>query len=421
MADPADLMAAGHQLDTRAADPARDRVDDLLPGLVVLPGDAAAVAFALEWAARKRLSVVIRGQGSKLGWGARSGPIDLLLDMSRLDRIIDYQPGDLTVTAEAGIRLQELNRHLASHGQWLALDPPFADRATIGGLIATNDSGPHRHRFGTPRDLVIGIQLATTDGQLAKAGGRVVKNVAGYDLSKIVSGSFGTLAAIVSATFKLAPLPGASATVIVERLSIDRLFDVTAAMSASQLEPVAFDVHLSHPAGAAAPEITCLIRFASFREVVDAEVANASVRMAGVHQDCRTLEDGAERDRWTAHVRKPWDAPGTVIRLAWRPSDLRRAIRELVRIAGATGFELVGRLGVGAGCVRLEGDVEDQRQAVSQLQESDAVANVVVARAPLPLRTAAFVWGPRPALRILQALKGELDPAGILGAGRGPS
>jgi glycolate oxidase FAD binding subunit len=421
MVDPADLTAAGHALDVRAPDPARDGVDDLLPGLVVLPGEARAVAAALEWAARKRLSVVIRGQGSKVGWGARSAPIDVLLDMSRLNRIVDHQPGDLTVTAEAGIRLKDLNRHLASYGQWLALDPPFADQATIGGLIATNDSGPQRHRFGTPRDLVIGIQLATTDGQLAKAGGRVVKNVAGYDLSKIVSGSFGTLAAIVGATFKLAPLPGASATVVIDRLSIDQLFEVVSVMTASQLEPVAFDVHIRQPAGASAPEITCLIRFASFPEVVDAEVANASARIAGVHRECRILEGDTERDLWAAHVRKPWDVPGTVVRLAWRPSDMRTAMGRLVGIAGANGFELVGRLGVGAGCVRLEGSVEDHREAVSQLQHSDAVGSVVVARAPLALRTPAFVWGPRPPLRILQALKGELDPVGILGAGRGPS
>ena len=421
MVDPAALLAGGHPLDTRRPDPVRDGVDDILPGLVITPRTAAAVAATLEWAAARRLSVVMRGQGSKLGWGARSGPIDVVLDMSRLDRIVDCQPGDLTVTVEAGIRLQDLNRHLASHGQWLALDPPFADRATIGGLIATNDSGPHRHRFGTPRDLVIGIQLATTDGQLSKAGGRVVKNVAGYDLSKIVSGSFGTLAAIVSATFKLAPLPGASATVVVDRLSIDRLFEVVTAMSASQLEPVAFDVHMRHPAGVTASEIMCLIRFASSPEVVDAEVANASARIAGVHQECRTVEGDTERALWTSHDGKPWDVPGTVVRLAWRPSDLRKAMGKLVEIAGANGFELVARLGVGAGCVRIDGSVEDQRRAVSELQQSDAVGNVVVARAPLALRTPAFVWGPRRALRILQALKGELDPVGILGAGRGPS
>ena len=99
-----------------------------------------------------------------------------------------------------------------AHGQWLPLDPPFADAATIGGILATNDSGPLRHRYGTPRDLIIGVQLATTDGVLAKAGGQVVKNVAGYDLSKLVAGSFGSLAAIVSATFKLSPLPAASKT-----------------------------------------------------------------------------------------------------------------------------------------------------------------------------------------------------------------
>lgn len=421
MVDPAELIAAGHQLDTRAPDPARDAVDDLLPGLVVLPGETRAVAAALAWAARKRLSVVIRGQGSKLDWGARSVPFDVLLDLSRLNRIVDHQPGDLTVTAEAGIRLQDLNRHLAAYGQWLALDPPFADRATIGGLIATNDSGPHRHRFGTPRDLVIGIQLATTDGQLSKAGGRVVKNVAGYDLSKIASGSFGTLAAVVSATFKLAPLATAAATVVVDRLTIDRLSEVVTAMSASQLEPVAFEVQMRHLAGAAGPEITCLIRFASFPEVVEAEVANASARIAGVHEECRTLEGETERELWTAHGRKPWDVPGAVARLAWRPSDMRRAMGKLVEIAGANGFELVARLGVGAGCVRIEGSVEHQREAVLQLQASDVVGNVVVARAPLALRTRAFVWGPRRPLQILQALKGELDPVGILGADRGPS
>src|SRR5204863_193326 len=117
---------------------------------------------------------------------------------------------------EGGAALADVNRALAPHRQWLPLDPPFAERATIGGILATNDSGPLRHRYGTPRDVVIGVQLATTDGVLSKAGGRVVKNVAGYDLSKLVCGSFGSLAAIVSATFKLAPRAAASKTVVVD-------------------------------------------------------------------------------------------------------------------------------------------------------------------------------------------------------------
>jgi hypothetical protein len=178
-------------------------VTGLSPAVPVIePKTAGEVAGALRSASDRKQSVVIRGAGSKMDWGRPPKPIDVVLSMRRMNRLIEHQHGDLTATIEAGATLLDVNRELAHHGQWLPLDPPFGDRATIGGLLATNDSGSLRHRFGTPRDLVIGVQLATTDGTLAKAGGRVVKNVAGYDLSKLVCGSFGSLAAIVSATFK---------------------------------------------------------------------------------------------------------------------------------------------------------------------------------------------------------------------------
>jgi len=183
--------------------------------LWIQPTSAAEVAAALRRASDSRQSIVIRGADTKSGWGRPAGRIDLVVDMRGMNRILAHEHGDMTATIEAGATLREVNQALALHGQTLPLDPPFADRATIGGLLATNDSGPLRHRYGTPRDLVIGIQLATTDGVLSKAGGRVVKNVAGYDLSKLVTGSFGSLAAIVSATFKLAPLPAASKTMTI--------------------------------------------------------------------------------------------------------------------------------------------------------------------------------------------------------------
>ena len=172
-----------------------------------------------------RKSAVIRGAGTKLDWGRPAERVDVVLDMRRLNRVLAHEHGDLTATIEAGATLRDVNQALARHGQWLPLDPPFADAATIGGILATNDSGPLRHRYGTPRDLVIGIQLATTDGVLSKAGGQVVKNVAGYDLSKLVTGSFGSLAAIVSATFKLSPIPSASKTMIVSVQDPVRLGD----------------------------------------------------------------------------------------------------------------------------------------------------------------------------------------------------
>lgn len=421
MIDLADLIASGHQLETRAADPARDRIDEVLPGLIIAPKTAEAVAATLHWAGTNRRSVVIRGGGSKLEWGARASSIDLLLDMSRLNRVLVHQPGDLTVTVEAGIRLGDLNAQLAPHAQWLALDPAFAERATVGGLLATNDSGPQRHRFGTPRDLVIGIQLATTDGALSKAGGQVVKNVAGYDLSKVVSGSFGTLAAIVTATFKLAPLPAASATIEVDGLSLDELVAVAGVITSSQLEPVAFDVHVHHPAGAPAPEIGCLIRFASLPGVVEAEVANASSRITAVHQLFRVVSGSAEQELWAGHSGRPWNAPGTIVRAAWRPAALRSALEQLIASCRSTGFELVGRVGIGAGYVRLPGDATEQAAAVQRLRSTGAFGNVLVTRAPVEMKTADSVWpASRSTVALERALKRELDPAGVLGAGRGP-
>jgi FAD/FMN-containing dehydrogenase len=125
----------------------------------------------------------------------------VVLSTLSLNRVVAHRHGDLTATVEAGARLDDVNRELARHGQWLPLDPPWSDRATIGGIVATNDAGPRRHRYGTPRDLIIGIEIARADGVRAKAGGIVVKNVAGYDLARLMTGSFGSLALITSATF----------------------------------------------------------------------------------------------------------------------------------------------------------------------------------------------------------------------------
>ena len=165
-----------------------------------------------------------------------------MIGTRQLNRVLAHAHGDLTATVEGGTTIRELNQELARYRQWLPVDTAF-DAATVGGVIATNDSGPLRHRHGTPRDLLIGVHLAMTDGRVVKAGGTVVKNVAGYDLGKLISGSHGSLAAIVSATFKLAPLPGASTTIVAGFRDADALAEAVTAVSASQIEPTAFDVH----------------------------------------------------------------------------------------------------------------------------------------------------------------------------------
>ena len=159
--------------------------------------------------------MLTRGAGTKTGWGAEP-EADIVLSTAKLNAVLAHRHGDLTATVQAGASLAGVNRALADRGQWIPLDPPWADRATIGGLIATNDSGPRRHRYGAPRDLIIGIDFVRADGVAAKAGGIVVKNVAGYDIARLLTGSFGSLAVIVGATFKLFPLPPASRTVVID-------------------------------------------------------------------------------------------------------------------------------------------------------------------------------------------------------------
>ena len=190
-----------------------DRVDGVVPGAVCEPSSAEEAAEALVAAGAAGHSVVIRGGGTKLEWGRTPAGVDVVLSTAKLDRLVAHEHADLTATVQAGARLVEVNRALAAHGQFLPIDSAF-EGATIGGAIATNESGPLRHRYGAPRDVLIGIRVALCDGRVVKAGGNVVKNVAGYDIGRLMSGSFGSLAFIASATFKLSPLPRATGTVI---------------------------------------------------------------------------------------------------------------------------------------------------------------------------------------------------------------
>ncbi len=404
------------------------------------PSTADEVAATLLEASGRRQSVVIRGAGTKLDWGRPAGHIDLMLDMRRLNRVLAHQHGDLTATIEAGASLGDVNHALAAHGQWLPLDPPFAGQATIGGILATNDSGPLRHRHGAPRDLVIGIQLATTDGVLSKAGGQVVKNVAGYDLSKLVTGSFGSLAAIVSATFKLAPLPSASKTMRVAAADPVALGQVVRAVMASQLEPVAFEIHVrstqssqshmlsANSAGSAFNVFNVLLQFASLPQVVDAQIEQARALLTAGPQACATsidvLDGPAEQTTWRDHSQQLWDAPGAILRASWLPASLASGLGELERVTSdltACTPSLIGRAAIGAGLIRIDGDTAAQASVIEQLRASHVFGNIVVVRASGALKALVDVWGPQgDRAHLLASLKQAFDPNGILNAGRGP-
>ncbi len=339
--------------------------------------------------------------------------------MRSLNRVLTHAHGDLTATVEAGVRLSDLNATLAAHGQCLPLDPPFADQATIGGLLATNDSGPLRHRYGTPRDLVIGVQIATTDGTLARAGGQVVKNVAGYDLSKLITGSFGGLAAIVSATFKLTPVPAASRTLVLTFERSSAQSRAVAAVAASQLEPVAFEIRTQMPAGA---NCVAMLRFASLPGVVDAQIDHARTLLAAHATSATVLEAVAEVEAWHHHTEQIWTAPGAVVRASWLPANMARAIEELVGVHAPTiGTEIIGRAAVGAGLVRIDADVTTQAQVIERLRASSTFGNVVIRRGSDELKSKIDVWGSQgDRTPLFASMKQAFDPHGILSPGRGP-
>ena len=402
-----------------------DAIDGIAPALLVEPETPEVLAAVLAWASRQGARVVLRGAGTRLAWGRQPSPFDLVLSTGRLNRILHHEPGDLTISVEAGMPVTTLNRELAVHGQALPLDVP-SEASTIGGLLAVNDSGPRRHRHGAPRDLLIGMHLATTDGRLVKAGGNVVKNVAGYDLGRLMCGSCGSLAAIVSATFKLAPAPAATTSLVCDFVSADALGRASAAIAGSQLDPICVDVRIDAGAGVA-PGGThrLLIRFAGLPQVNDAQLADAERRLAPFdprQSDASTGE--TERQLWDDQTRGPWSSSGTVVKLSWLPAMLP-AVADLVatlgRTTGAT-LTLTARAALGAGHLRVDGDTGTQATAITHLRtRPDIVSHVVIARASSDVKALADVWGPPgDTMALLQRIKDTMDPQGVLNASRGP-
>ena len=220
-----------------------DAIGEMTPAFVASPESTDEAAALLRAAAEHELAVVPRGSGSRLGWGAPPSRCDLIVDMTRMDAVIEHAAGDLVARVQAGARMGEIAAVLAGAGQEIALDVPAG--ATAAGVVASGLAGPRRLRYGSPRDLLIGITIVRADGTVARSGGKVVKNVAGYDLGKLFAGSAGTLGLITEVTFRLHPLPAARAFVTAEFADAPAASDAVAAAANSPL--IASAVELSRP------------------------------------------------------------------------------------------------------------------------------------------------------------------------------
>ena len=385
---------------------------------LIEPGDAAGIAAKLKWANGQGLALTVRGAGTKQSWADSDSHADAVLSTLGLNAPVDHVAGDLVATVPAGASLDAVNDVLRRERQWLPLDPGGSRLATIGGIVATNDSGPRRHRYGTPRDLIIGIEIALADGRIARAGGRVVKNVAGYDLSKLLCGSLGSLAVITSATFKLSPLPQASSTLVASTGDARRIGTLALALSASPLTPSTIELQ--------SPPHRLLIRFETSPRATELQIAAAASLCAGQGIATEILTGQAEADAWRAHEQHVSSGSGTVVKLAVLPTDVGEmaAFAEAEALGHRLQFAAIGRAALGIILMRLDGDPSAQATVIAALRREAASrgGSAVLQSAPHDIRARVGTWGPAgtSAGPIMRAVKARFDPRGLLNRGREP-
>jgi glycolate oxidase FAD binding subunit len=414
---PADLGAARAALGSECGELAeatcRDAVDGVQPALVARPGSTEEVAGVLRAAAAHGLAVVPRGHGTKLSWGRPPERVDLVVDLSRMATVVDHAAGDLIVEVQAGTPLSAVQETVAGAGQRLALDDPLGG-ATVGGALATNLSGPRRVLFGTARDLLIGVTLVRADGVVAKAGGRVVKKVAGYDLGKLVIGSFGTLGVVTEAVFRLHPLPAARRLVTIPFERPEEAQRLVHAVVHAQVVPAAVEVELP----AEGPGTVAVLL-----EGIEAGVAGRATTTRGLLGS--PAEESDVPGGWGAFPWAGWDGDrATALKATFALTGLARVLGTARSAAEEVGLRLhlrgSGGAGVLYGAVPADADPAAVLALVERLRAECVVLGgaLVVLDAPAEVKVIADTWGPVPALALMRRVKGQFDPERRLAPGR---
>jgi len=370
------------------------------------PASFEEAAKALAEAAAVGRSVRILGAGTKLGWGIPGPEPDIELWTTALDQVVEHNVGDLTAVLQAGVPVARAQETFAAAGQMLALDPPLGRgeerEATVGGMLATGDSGPRRHRYGAPRDLVLGMTVALSDGTIARSGGNVIKNVAGYDLGKLFCGSFGTLGVILQVSVRLHPLPADKMTAVGESDDPDVLAAAGRELSKAPLELEALDVAWERGHG------RILAQVGGTEVAPRAQRINEMMRTADLGGLDATTDDDRLWDRQRAGQRA--SEGKALVRVGARPSVLANVLRA----AEAVGGTVVGRVALGTSYVSLDPDSVGRFRAA--LPGGTAA---VLLDAPARLRQAADPWSAAetPALELMRRVKLRFDPARVCNPG----
>lgn len=425
-------------------------VDGVVPRLAVCPTQRHEIVEIVRWAAEEGLAIVPRGGGTQVELGNIPGHYDVALDLSRFNRVLDYQPADLTATVEAGVTLAEFQRHLASGGKTLPLEAPLSGSATIGGILATGASGPMRASYGLPRDWLIGISVVGGMGVETKSGGKVVKNVTGYDLGKLYTGSMGTLGVIVEATFKLNPLHQRLQALVAGFPSMAFAIEAANGLSGQVYAPQGIQVvdgaswrrlpvdlrglvGEEIAASGSAPGTVMLVAFVSgrVRAVERRLLEGTGFLRANGASSAQELDEAASRRLLEGVTDLGWErdsGPCLVLKVAVPPSMTSRVLallpQALEDLPGAgtvadPGFGLARLMwqpnALGDGDASVVVGAVDRVRALARRLGGSAVAE----RAPVEVKRMTDVWGPEPeGVGIMRRIKENLDPAGVFNPGR---
>ena len=366
--------------------------------VAVAPGNAEEIAAVLRLAQENHLAVVECGGGTKQGWGYPVAPA-LVLEMHRLNTLREHTWQDMTCTVEAGCTWAAMQSGLAQHGQFVAVDPLWPDKATVGGIVATNDSGTLRQRYGGLRDLVIGMTIVLADGTIAHTGGKVVKNVAGYDLHKLMIGAFGTLGVVTSVNFRLHSIPRCAQSFTVSATSVEPVGRVMLAMLHAQLSTVAIQLR----GGADGFDLD--IQLASLPEVLESQAGALGVLAQGEGIRLRAAADEA----WNARQRQ-LDAD-VVCKGTMLPSEIAR-FAERVRGLGGESVTQAGGIMIAGFPVAAAGQLMELRR---ELEEGGGSLMVL----KQPEETRLDCWGTLPdSLPLMREIKRRFDPERVLNPGR---
>lgn len=398
---------------------ARVNAAENFPSSIVYPSTTDELAQVMTLAHRNGWSILPCGSGSKLSWGGIGKNVDLVVSTERLNHIIEHAVGDLTVTVEAGVKLKDLQEVLLKTGQFLPLEPAYPQDATLGGIIATADSGSLRHRYGGVRDMLLGIAFVRCDGQIAKAGGRVVKNVAGYDLMKLFTGSYGTLGILTEVTFRAYPVQEAAGTVVLIG-EAEAIASTTKTLLASALTPTAVDLlstqlvtqlRLGQGMG-------LMMRFQSVKESVNEQ----SSRILEVGQKLglqgTRYTDADEASLWKSLPEQIWETPqqsAITCKIGVLPTAAVTTLAQLDTLTSPAGLGLI-HAGSGLGLLRLNPEVTTPQKIMELRRYCESQRGfLTVLEAPISLKQQLDVWGySGNALNLMRGIKQQFDPKNIL-------